>query len=228
MLRRYSSGSPARTDTLHRASLNERDLAALLSESGVIYENISLIIRRDFGRSQVTPDCANGEEGKAPDHAAWSAVLTFLLEGFALYGASVHPAAACIIEGVPVQEKTTSTHRLSWAERAEPVSLVSPSVIPGLMANELDHDSHLPTEHAAIHEHDCVAVENTDRSGPWHAVISTLRSVADRWTHWRREREIEKTVACLTELDDRTLWDIGIPDRSLIEHAARWDRHLWI
>jgi uncharacterized protein YjiS (DUF1127 family) len=229
MVRRYSSGSLARTDTLHRAAINERDLAAVLSESGIMYESISLVVRRDFGRSEATPDHVKGEEGGSGKRGGWSAVLTFLLEGFALYGASVHPTAAFIIEGVPVQDKTVSKDSLSTAERHEPHSIVSPSVVPGSV-HEAEHGRNMPIEISALPASASarVAADNADRSGLWHGMTSVLRSVADRWTRWRREREIERTVARLKELDDHTLWDIGIPDRSLIERAARWDRHLWI
>jgi uncharacterized protein YjiS (DUF1127 family) len=40
----------------------------------------------------------------------------------------------------------------------------------------------------------------------------------------RREREIKKAVAALARLDDRTLWDIGIPERSQIEQVVRYCR----
>jgi uncharacterized protein YjiS (DUF1127 family) len=40
----------------------------------------------------------------------------------------------------------------------------------------------------------------------------------------RREREIKKAVAALEKLDDRTLRDIGIPQRSQIEQVVRYCR----
>jgi uncharacterized protein YjiS (DUF1127 family) len=40
----------------------------------------------------------------------------------------------------------------------------------------------------------------------------------------RREREIKKAVAALAKLDDRTLRDIGIPQRSQIEQVVRYCR----
>ena len=36
------------------------------------------------------------------------------------------------------------------------------------------------------------------------------------------EREIEKAVAALAKLDDRTLRDLGIPHRSYIEQTVRY------
>jgi uncharacterized protein YjiS (DUF1127 family) len=42
--------------------------------------------------------------------------------------------------------------------------------------------------------------------------------------HGRREREIKEAVAALAKLDDRTLRDIGIPQRSQIEQVVRYCR----
>ena len=50
------------------------------------------------------------------------------------------------------------------------------------------------------------------------------RAIARRWAKWRREREIKKAVTALAEYDDRTLRDVGIPDRSQIEQIVRYDR----
>jgi hypothetical protein len=42
--------------------------------------------------------------------------------------------------------------------------------------------------------------------------------------HGSREQEIKKAVAALAKLDDRTLRDLGIPQRSLIEQVVRYCR----
>jgi uncharacterized protein YjiS (DUF1127 family) len=55
-------------------------------------------------------------------------------------------------------------------------------------------------------------------------LTSSWEVVAALWAHWRREREIRKTVSALAELDERTLRDIGIPHRSQIEQAVRYCR----
>jgi uncharacterized protein YjiS (DUF1127 family) len=56
------------------------------------------------------------------------------------------------------------------------------------------------------------------------SLLTLLADVATLWIHGRREREIRKSVAALAKLDDRTLRDIGIPQRSLIEQAVRYCR----
>jgi hypothetical protein len=42
--------------------------------------------------------------------------------------------------------------------------------------------------------------------------------------HETREQEIRKAVAALAKLDDRTLRDLGIPQRSMIEQVVRYCR----
>jgi uncharacterized protein YjiS (DUF1127 family) len=52
--------------------------------------------------------------------------------------------------------------------------------------------------------------------------VGSLRTVLAE--HGRREREIKKAVAALAKLDDRTLRDLGIPQRSQIEQVVRYCR----
>ena len=47
-------------------------------------------------------------------------------------------------------------------------------------------------------------------------------ATARLWAHWRREREIKRAVAALTQFDDRTLRDMGISSRSEIEQVVRY------
>jgi uncharacterized protein YjiS (DUF1127 family) len=56
------------------------------------------------------------------------------------------------------------------------------------------------------------------------SLLTLLADVATLWMRGRREREIKKSVAALAKLDDRTLRDIGIPQRSLIEQVVRYCR----
>jgi uncharacterized protein YjiS (DUF1127 family) len=52
-------------------------------------------------------------------------------------------------------------------------------------------------------------------------LASLKEAILSFHAHWQREREIRKAIAALTEFDDRTLRDMGIPSRSEIEHAVR-------
>jgi uncharacterized protein YjiS (DUF1127 family) len=51
-------------------------------------------------------------------------------------------------------------------------------------------------------------------------------AAAARWicARWRREREIRRAVDALAKLDDGTLRDIGIADRSQIDPVVRYCR----
>jgi uncharacterized protein YjiS (DUF1127 family) len=49
-------------------------------------------------------------------------------------------------------------------------------------------------------------------------------TIAKLWSHWRDEREIRRAIRELSELDDHTLRDLGIRDRSEIEFTVRFCR----
>jgi uncharacterized protein YjiS (DUF1127 family) len=48
--------------------------------------------------------------------------------------------------------------------------------------------------------------------------------IAAFWNDWRNEREIERAVRRLARLDDNTLRDLGIRDRSEIEFTVQFCR----
>jgi uncharacterized protein YjiS (DUF1127 family) len=74
-----------------------------------------------------------------------------------------------------------------------------------------------------------VAPETTDGSATperlpryrrkWASPIGT--AVARLWRNWRHENEIRRAIQELATLDDRTLRDLGIRDRSEIEFMVR-------
>jgi uncharacterized protein YjiS (DUF1127 family) len=51
--------------------------------------------------------------------------------------------------------------------------------------------------------------------------IWSWQGIARLWMLWRQERQIKRTVAILSQFEDRILWDIGITDRSRIEEVVR-------
>jgi uncharacterized protein YjiS (DUF1127 family) len=59
-------------------------------------------------------------------------------------------------------------------------------------------------------------------SWPRRALAFMAGAVADRAAHWRRERDIQRAVAALDQLDDRMLRDMGIPGRTGIEQVVRY------
>jgi uncharacterized protein YjiS (DUF1127 family) len=52
----------------------------------------------------------------------------------------------------------------------------------------------------------------------------SLPSISSLWIYWRNECEIQRAVRALTEFEDHTLRDMGIPDRSQIEFTVRFCR----
>jgi uncharacterized protein YjiS (DUF1127 family) len=142
------------------------------------------------------------------------------MEGFALYGAALHPAAAFRVEAILAQEETAPQRKLSSRERRGSISLISPSTSPEPTAAK--HDANYLSE-ASI-EFEAVHALDTGRLGPWNWLTSPWQTVLALWIRRRRHREIKQAVAALAELDDRTLRDIGIPHRSLIEQAVRYCR----
>src|SRR5262249_48821853 len=60
------------------------------------------------------------------------------------------------------------------------------------------------------------------RSGRRRSSIKTL--IAAPWSYWRNEFEVRRTTRALAELDDHTLRDLGIPERSQIEFTVRFCR----
>jgi uncharacterized protein YjiS (DUF1127 family) len=56
----------------------------------------------------------------------------------------------------------------------------------------------------------------------WNWFASSREAAAVIGAHLRKEREIKRAVDALSELDDRTLQDIGIPHRSRIEYVVRY------
>jgi uncharacterized protein YjiS (DUF1127 family) len=56
----------------------------------------------------------------------------------------------------------------------------------------------------------------------WNWWASSREVAAAIAAHLRKERDIKRAVDALSELDDKTLQDIGIPHRSRIEYVVRY------
>jgi len=161
----------------------------------------------------------------------WPSVLWFFLEGFALYGASLHGLATTAVTAITSEVGTQRPQELSWRERRKSISLVSSSARAEMTVLEREDavdrgtfGSGIPSTRDGCGS-PAQEVNRSDRSG-WLSRI--WRAIASRWAKWRREREIKEAVAALAEFDDRTLRDMGILDRSQIEQAARYGRNLLI
>jgi uncharacterized protein YjiS (DUF1127 family) len=173
--------------------------------------------RHGHALEQLTPSSAT----------AWPSIFWFFLEGFALYGASLHAIATSPVAASTGEAGAPQPQELLWRERRKSISLVTSRASGGLRALEREGDidrialgSNMPF---ATNGHGSPAIE-VDRihdsgslTGIWSAIVS-------RWAKWRREREIKGAVAALAEFDDRTLRDMGISHRSRIEQVVRYGR----
>jgi uncharacterized protein YjiS (DUF1127 family) len=159
-------------------------------------------LTEDASRSVESPAEADGAPG-------WgAAALAFVMEGFALYGAALHPNAAFSIEVAP----TTAFARPPRGDSRQPhvETHEQGGLQPSTNVNAVE------PERAAW------ADLRPQRHWSWWAALG--ETVAVLLTHWRREREIERAVAALAEYDERTLRDLGINGRADIERVVRYCR----
>ena len=159
----------------------------------------------------------------------WQSVLWFFLEGFALYGASVHWVATTAVTAIATEVDAQQRQNSGRSERQKSISLVSPAARAetAILEREGATDrTAFETRTASTRDGLASAARGVDRYRSvhpgWPAII--WRAIASRWAKWRREREINKAVAALAECDDRTLRDMGIPHPSQIEQIVRYGR----
>jgi hypothetical protein len=127
----------------------------------------------------------------------WSSVLDYLIESFALYGASMHPAALFAVEPARAEAQIPQPRDVYPSARQDFTSLISPP--------------------ATRHAHAASPELRSNHVTSAGYVIA----FSDDSSH-ERERKITTTIAALAELDDRTLLDMGIPHRSQIELVVRY------
>jgi hypothetical protein len=161
--------------------------------------------------------------------AIWQSVLWFFLEGFALYGASLHWVATTAVMAIASEVDTQQRQKPARSERQKSISFVSPSARPEITVFEREDAIDRTAFRAGMpstRDGFASPARNVDRHRfvhpGWLAMI--WRAIASRWAKWRREWEIKEAVATLAEFDNRTLRDMGILDRSGIEQAVRYGR----
>ncbi|OPY98548.1 hypothetical protein A5906_30985 [Bradyrhizobium sacchari] len=137
----------------------------------------------------------------------WSVAYAFM-EGFALYGAALHPSAAMPVDAILAARRDWEAYQAD--ESAKPVQNGGGRG-PCSSGNVVQFDRLVPLD-----------------AQPERRRWSWLRSAGETLTvllsHLRREREIRRAVDALRELDDRTLRDLGIRCRSEIEWTVRYCR----
>jgi uncharacterized protein YjiS (DUF1127 family) len=137
----------------------------------------------------------SGNEADGRKTAFWSSVLNYVIESFALYAASIHPVALFPVEPRPHRRDMAHSGQVFRPGRRGLLTLVSTTASP-----EASWRRPEPT---------------TSPAPPAGCAIDLVGAT-------QREVEIEKAVAALAEFDDRTLRDLGIPHRSLIERTVRY------
>ena len=161
--------------------------------------------------------------------AVWQSVLWFFIEGFALYGASVHWVATTAVTTIANEVDVWQRQTPAQSERRRSVSLASLHARAEITmleregaADRTAFETWTPSTRDAFASPARVVDRNRLVHPNWPAMI--WRAVAGGWGKWRREREIKKAVAALAEQDDRMLRDMGILHRSRIEQILRYGR----
>ncbi|MGX1320801.1 uncharacterized protein YjiS (DUF1127 family) [Bradyrhizobium sp. USDA 377] len=128
------------------------------------------------------------------------------MEGFALYGAALHPSAAMPVHAILAARRDWEP----YPEAGEPASPVQ------------DGDGRGTCSTGNVVKFDRVLPPDTQPERRWSWLRSAGETLTVLLAHVRRERAIRRAVAALKELDDRTLRDLGIRSRSEIEWTVRY------
>lgn len=155
----------------------------------------------------------------SPIDRAFAALLSSFAEGFTLF-AMAHVSMMPFDESCPSEATAEQLEEVSARERPKFLTIVS-STQPEVTKSELGSGTGRTRPRFKALSPDASLAEGSNARN-WLARSCSV--IVNRWRHWRREREIKKAVAALVEFDDRTLRDIGIPDRSQIEDAVRYGK----
>jgi len=125
----------------------------------------------------------------------WSLLISSLMEGLALYGASVHSVMLFPAEPHPGEEQSPAPRDIAVRRWRGPIRVISSTAPRDTASTRFDRD--------------------TDRVMPAGFTAASANPSM-------REREIQKAAAALARLDDWTLLNLGIPHRSYIEQTVRY------
>jgi uncharacterized protein YjiS (DUF1127 family) len=208
-------------------SLKTRLDAPVDNGDGVFAANrrLALVPRPDLGDREIRssePESTNEVNDSSPP--LWSVVFTNLMEGFVLYGASVHPTAFPI-EMFRTGENVSQPDEVPEIPeprrlRAVVASTARVAEVATLPREQASGSTALVSVDAGLFEPDGVKPAGVIRRNArrcWN-FIAGIRA------DWLREREIRRAVHALAEFDDRTLRDMGIIERSEIERSVREGR----
>jgi len=189
-LKKHLSQSVNPVVRLHNARNGGADRAALPDDRGIADHSLARAILRDRPDLNSRPAAAVAAADR-PKPALWWSAFAFFMEGFALYGASLHRTAAFPVEAI------LTTAR---APRPRPVSRVP-------AAKKHEHGTCASSRNSNVIQFHRAPAPHARRSRRWHCLTSLGETIPTLQTHWRREQEIKRAVAALAEFDDRTLRD---------------------
>lgn len=199
-MKQQSSPKAIRIDRLNDAS-DVPTVITLFDRPGVAWEGSAPGDRPGSNSRPVAiPEVAVADG--PTDYFGWA--FTFVIEGFAAYGACYSTLV------MPIEDILAS------AEENAPLSSVR---VPRAAPHRDDAD--LTCGHSNVIEFVPV-MPYPRRRLRWSWLASLRETVAALWNCWLLERELKRAVAALARLDDRTLRDLGIADRSLIEQTVRY------
>jgi uncharacterized protein YjiS (DUF1127 family) len=229
--------STASSKQEHSMLNSSRPVSRATTRLGVRDQELDFDLRDDSRAARQAPaeparpdwaDVGSPQGAAARADRIFTAVISVLIEGFALYAMLYLPPID------PEQSSPAETEgrpeKLTVRERRRSIAVVSSSANPEAKqsgpddrTNKAGSKSEAPSEHASLPKSYRLEV---DRSGRRHWLTKSCSGLASKWRHWRHERDIAALVAHLADLDDRTLRDMGIPQRSQIEQAVRYGRDL--
>lgn len=228
----HSSGLVKRVARQNSVTSLKESRSGWRDKRDVGQEKLTLVPRANSAKVSYVIDAMPSSMAVCRQKAAAgrSSVIGVLLEGFAMYGASVYPTAYFPVAPHSDQEKYLKPRDISPRKRREPISPVSPKARHGKVPPELerhsDQASYTGSEVAfandSLGELNDVELPHIGRANRWSWLTLAWEVVVTLWTYVRREREIRRAVAALAKFDDRTLRDIGIPHRSRIEQVIRY------
>jgi uncharacterized protein YjiS (DUF1127 family) len=229
MLARHSSGLVNGAAKRYNVLRGEHLFIEPLEMSGISDESSARAPQPDLADLKSSPAAARTVTDN-PEIGFWPSVMGFILEGFALYAVSLHSARPFPVESHPDEEIPASSE-ISARERRRFVSLVSAPASQGAISRaepETDHTRRAGSEVATVGDDlgdfDHATSLHAGRSFRWSWLTSCWETVVTFWMHGRKEWEVNRAVAALMNLDDQTLRDIGIPDRSQIKQIVRYCR----
>ena len=168
---------------------------------------------------------ANSPPATTPADHPTTARFSSFMEGFLLFGAMIHMPPAFPFEFQPTEEaRAAQPEKIPALRRRASLTLVSSRTSPDGTGSGHENGPEALFEDTAGTSFRDPPLLDADRSPHSSWLSSPWSAIASRWARWDREREIKKAVAALAEFDDRTLRDMGIPDRSQIERVVRYCR----